>query len=246
MSVRKRKQLACLTKAKCDIIVVKLNGTFDVPIKKRMFEQVKCLNVIRKRKDFTLDERGSLLCGVKQFLIKGDLPGFVKRTFLKNKGSGTRVIYNKLKEKCTGFSKQAIIEIIYDSKYYHEKYPRFTNKPLPKTITEDEPGKRWQIDIINMKSQIVQYKGSTYKYILQIVYSYSRFVMPKPLKSKLSREVAKALEDVLMVNLAPDIIQCDNGQEFKGKSVKLLLKKYNIKMINSSPYDPQSQGKCER
>ena len=81
---------------------------------------------------------------------------------------------------------------------------------------------------------------------LQIVDVYSRYVMPKPLKTKSSREVAKALEHVLLVNLAPDIIQCDNGQEFKGNSVKLLLNKYNIKMINSRPYHPQSQGKCER
>ncbi|KAL3865776.1 hypothetical protein ACJMK2_043131, partial [Sinanodonta woodiana] len=90
MPVRKRKQLTCLTKAKYDIIVAKLNGTFDAPIKKRTLEQVKCLNLIRKRKDFTLDERGSLLCGGKQVLIKEDLPRFVKNTFLKNKGCGQR------------------------------------------------------------------------------------------------------------------------------------------------------------
>ena len=97
-----------------------------------------------------------------------------------------------------------------------------------------------------MRRQCVNYKESAYNYILQLVDVYSRYVMPKPLKTKSSREVAKALEEVLMVNLAPDIIQCDSGQEFKGSGVKLLLKKYNIKMINSSPYHPKSQGKCER
>lgn len=70
--------------------------------------------------------------------------------------------------------------------------------------------------------------------------------MPKRLKSKTASEVAKALEDMLMNNLAPDIIQCDKGLEFKGNPVKRLLNKYKIKMINSRPYHPQSQGKCER
>ncbi|KAH3783153.1 hypothetical protein DPMN_161081 [Dreissena polymorpha] len=243
---RKRKQLGCLPRSKYDIIVRCLNGSFDVPVKKRTPEENNCLAMIRKRKDFELGDRGSLLCGGKQVLVKEDLPRFVEKMFMENKGCGARVIYNKLKVNYTGFSEQAILEILYNSKYYHEKYPRFTNKPKPKTITEEEPGKRWQIDIINMKNQSVSYKGSTYSYILQVVDVYSRYVMPKPLKTKSSREVAKALEDVLMVNLAPDIIQCDNGLEFKGPSMKLLLNKYNIKMINSRPYHPQSQGKCER
>lgn len=50
---------------------------------------------------------------------------------------------------------------------------------------------------------------------------------------------------MLKNNLAPDIIQCDNGLEFKGNPVKRILEKYKIKMINSRPYHPQSQGKCE-
>ena len=188
MRLRKRKQLGCLSKSKYDIIVASLNGTFDVPVKDRTPEQNNCLAMIRKRKDFELGDRGSLLCGGKQVLVQEDLPGFVEKMFMKNKGCGARVLYNKLKENYTGFSEQAILEIVYNSKYYHEKYPRFTNKPKPKTITENEPGKRWQIDIINMRNQSVSYKGSTYSYIMQVVDIYSRFyVMPKPLKTKLQR-----------------------------------------------------------
>lgn len=246
MSGRKRKQLGCLPKAKYDIIVEKLNGLFNVPVKERTLEHVQCLTLIRRRNDFHLDERGVLFCHGKQVIVDEDLPNLVENIFKCNQGCGSRVLYNKLKEIYTGFTGQAIIKILYKSKYYHKQYPRFTNKAKPKTITENEPGKRWQIDIINMQGQRVSFEGSTYNYILQIVDVFSRYIMPKPLKTKTASEVAKALEDVLMNNLAPDIIQCDNGLEFKGNPVKRFLNKYKIKMINSRPYHPQSQGKCER
>lgn len=123
-----------------------------------------------------------------------DLPNLVENTFKENQGCGPRILYNKLKESYTGFTELAIIEILQHSKYYHKQYPRFTNKAKPKTITEHEPGKRWQIDIINTKAQSVNFNGSTYSYILQIVDVYTRYIMPKPLQTKCAREVAKVLE----------------------------------------------------
>lgn len=206
MSGRKRRQLGCLSKAKYDIIAAKLNGTFNVPVKKRTLEHAKCLALIRKRNDFHLDERGVLFCNGKQVIVVEDLPNVVENTFKENQGCGPRVLYNKLKESYTGFTEQAVIEILQHSKYYHKQYPRFTNKAKPKTITEHEPGKRWQIDIISMKAQSVNFNGSTYSYVLQIVNVYSRYIMPKPLQTKSAREVAKVLEEVLKDNLAPDII----------------------------------------
>ncbi|KAH3819561.1 hypothetical protein DPMN_121300 [Dreissena polymorpha] len=97
--------------------------------------------MIRKRKDFELGDRGSLLCGGKQVLVKEDLPRFVEKMFMENKGCGARVIYNKLKVNYTGFSEQAILEILYYSKYYHEKYPRFTNKPKPRQLQKRNQAK---------------------------------------------------------------------------------------------------------
>ena len=43
----------------------------------------------------------------------------------------------------------------------------------------------------------------------------------------------------------PEIIQCDQGTEFKGQVTKLLRRR-KVKVIRSSAYHPQSQGKCER
>ena len=42
------------------------------------------------------------------------------------------------------------------------------------------------------------------------------------------------------------IFQCDNGKEFINYTVKEYLKKENIKMVNSRPHHPQTNGCIER
>lgn len=43
----------------------------------------------------------------------------------------------------------------------------------------------------------------------------------------------------------PDILQCDNGREFKGALLPF-LKKHNIKLINGRPRTPRTQGLVEQ
>ena len=118
-------------------------------------------------------------------------------------------------------------------------------KPVPKSVLPDKPGHRWQIDIINMKYLEGKYQIDTYRYLLQIIDVYSRYNMPEPLKSKTSKDVAIALEKVILNHVSPLNIQCDNGAEFRGPEMKRLISKYNINLIHGRPYHPQSQGKCE-
>lgn len=238
--------LGCIPKSRHDVILAKLKGEFKVPIKQRTLDEVKALNLFRKRNDFLLDGSGHLLCHGKKIIVQEELPGQVERVFNEIHGCGSRVLYNKLKEKYTGFSEHSIIEILHGSNYFHMQYPRFTNKPLPKTIKASSPGSRWQIDIVSMKGLEICYVRKTYKYVLQIVDIYSRFIIPRPLKRKTSSEVASVLEKVMLDHGTPGIIQCDNGLEFQGVSMKTLLEKHNIKIIHGRPYYPQSQGKCER
>ena len=43
----------------------------------------------------------------------------------------------------------------------------------------------------------------------------------------------------------PQIVQCNNGWEFKG-ALLILLRYYEIKIVNSNPYSPQTQGLVEQ
>lgn len=73
---------------------------------------------------------------------------------------------------------------------------------------------------------------------------FSRYVWLKPLKGK-SREIAQHLADIYMEHGPPKVLQHDQGCEFKG-AVKRLMESMKVKVIQSSPYHPQSQGKVER
>ena len=94
------------------------------------------------------------------------------------------------------------------------------NKPVQKSVLPDKPGHQWQIDIINMKYLEVKYQKDTYRYLLQIIDIYSRYIIPEPLKSKTSKDAAIALEKVKLNHVSPIIIQCDNVTEFKGPETK--------------------------
>ena len=57
--------------------------------------------------------------------------------------------------------------------------------------------------------------------------------------------MAKELQEPYCEIGPPKVLQCDNGGEFK-KAVEYLWRKLEVKIIRSSPYHPQSQGKVER
>ena len=119
------------------------------------------------------------------------------------------------------------------------------NKPRPKNISASRPSDRWQADLIEMRKEAVTANGQTYKYVLEVLDDYSRFLITRPLVSKTARNVSHALQDIIYQHGPPRVLQTDRGTEFQA-DVRLLCATYNIKMINSSPYHPQSQGKCER
>ena len=96
-----------------------------------------------------------------------------------------------------------------------------------------------------MRKQAVSCSGQRYQYILTIQDVFSRYLWLRPLTYKTSKVVCKALGDLYIEVGPPKVLQSDRGGEFK-KWVKKLCKNLNVKMIQSRPYHPQSQGKVER
>ena len=74
---------------------------------------------------------------------------------------------------------------------------------------------------------------------------FSHFLWLRPLESKSSQVIAIELECIYMEYGSPEIIQCDQGGEFK-KALKLLCDRMNIKLFYSRPRHNQSKGKVER
>ena len=84
-----------------------------------------------------------------------------------------------------------------------------------------------------------------YQWILHIRDHFSKYSCAYPLKSKESSEVAITLMVWIGQFSPPKILQCDNGNEFKGE-VLPLVKFYGITVVHGRPRHPQSQGLIEQ
>ncbi len=73
----------------------------------------------------------------------------------------------------------------------------------------------------------------------------SRFVWLRPISCKTSATVANHMSSLYLEIGCPKVLQHDRGQEFAG-AVDILMDKLHVKVIRSSVYHPQSQGKIER
>lgn len=86
----------------------------------------------------------------------------------------------------------------------------------------------YQSDLIDMSSYSPQNKG--YRYILILIDVYSKYAWARPLKSKTGKEVAQAMDNILMsLKRVPKFLHTDKGTEYYNHHFKDLLKKYKLK-----------------
>ena len=144
-----------------------------------------------------------------------------------------------------GLSQRKICRAIMEDKTLRKFHVKFTNKARPRTVRVRAINDQHQFDLINMKNMAVVYKGKTHKYILSLLDVFSQFHWLYPLESKHSSGTKKKLKKIYSVNGLPQILQSDNGGEFK-KHVKEFCTTHKVKMVRCRPYHPQAQGKVER
>ncbi|XP_068742406.1 KRAB-A domain-containing protein 2-like [Montipora capricornis] len=80
---------------------------------------------------------------------------------------------------------------------------------------------------------------------MSVIDIFSRFLFLRPLQTKETSDVAEHLLDIYMEHGPPEILQSDQGPEFKGV-VKTVCEALNVRIVKSSAYSPQTQGKEER
>ena len=104
------------------------------------------------------------------------------------------------------------------------------NKPIKRKFPTrsykvNAPNGLWQIDLLEM----IPYANinNNYKYIMNVIDIYSRYVWSIPLKTKTGIEVSSALK-TLFKHQIPHNIQTDLGKEFYNIHVDKLFKEYNI------------------
>ena len=94
-------------------------------------------------------------------------------------------------------------------------------------IISDHTLQRIQIDLVDMRHE----PDEQFKWILHIKDHFSKWSSLFPLKSKTAVEVAGQMAVWIRCYGVPEILQCDNGREFKGVLL-ILLQKHGIKVCN--------------
>ena len=94
----------------------------------------------------------------------------------------------------------------------------------------------WAADLLIMKQYAKENRW--YKYVLNVIDTFSKFVWSEPLKKKDGSDVTLAFEKIIKRAIndghtTPKLLHTDKGTEFKNKPFNALLKKYNIKMYHT-------------
>jgi len=89
-------------------------------------------------------------------------------------------------------------------------------------------------------------KNTEFKYLLNCIDHLSKYVVSFLLKTKKAKEIYNKLNIYFTNYGVPIEIGTDNRSEFNNNLVKSLLSSKNIKYIRGKPYNPHSQGVCER
>jgi len=245
----KKRGLRPLSDHTYDVFMRLLKGEFKVPVKERTQEHRRdILHFWRVRKYLeidVIDENEVLLHNGKRVHTTS---GFRKAVLKESKasfGAGARGMHYKMKQQMAGGSERRIRHILHGNLKHSMANAKFTNKAPMKVMTTSKIFERLQIDLVDMKRDSVSYHGTVYKYIFSAMDCFSRYVFLRPLPDKRPTSIIVVLEALFLEHGYPSIIQCDNGTEFKGKFPSYLLK-HGVRLIHSSPYHPQSQGKVER
>lgn len=101
----------------------------------------------------------------------------------------------------------------------------------------------WAADLIIMKNYEKENEG--YKYMLNVIDTFSKYVWSKPLKKKDGKNVSKAFEEIIknaiqIGHKSPNLLHTDKGLEFKNKEFDEILNKYNIKLYHTENEEKSS------
>lgn len=94
----------------------------------------------------------------------------------------------------------------------------------------------WACDLVIMSKYEKQNDG--FKYMLNVIDTFSKFAWIRPLKSKSGSDVAHAFQDILeeaktVNHSAPNLLHCDKGTEFRNAIFKKVLQSNGIKMYHT-------------
>lgn len=91
----------------------------------------------------------------------------------------------------------------------------------------------WAGDLLVLKEYSRQNRG--FKYILNIIDTFSKYMFLEPLKTKTGKEVATAFERIIKRSRrCPKLLHVDRGKEFYNSAFRSVLEKHSITMYHTN------------
>ena len=100
------------------------------------------------------------------------------------------------------------------------------------------------MDITEINKDIIDNNNNRI-YLLNIIDHFSKYAWSFIQSTKSSEETFKNIKNFIDKNGPPEIIQCDNGGEFKNNLFKKFCEESNISLIHGADRYPQSKGAIE-
>ena len=95
-----------------------------------------------------------------------------------------------------GLSRRIIQHSLHSVKQQQKVRPLFQNKAPFRLIRASKVQERLQVDVVSMVSMPATIDGDTYKYIISVTDTFSRFLFLRPLQTKETCEEAEQLLDI--------------------------------------------------
>lgn len=110
-------------------------------------------------------------------------------------------------------------------------------------ITTNSPFELVAMDLVSLPTTSSGYVGC-----LMMVDHFTKWVVSIPIRNKKSLTICRALERNILPNVprVPVRILTDNGPEFTSQEFTLMMERFNIVHVRSTPYKPSSNGAVER
>ena len=141
-----------------------------------------------------------------------------------------RKLYKGAKQIDNNISLSTVYDFLRRSKVYTSHRPPIKSYLRKKTIVKGL-NDQWQLDLIDMQ-KLKRHNNGT-RYLLSIIDCFSRQAYLEPLKNKTAEETLNGFKRALLkAKTKPNIIQFDEGSEFKRGFRSYLIEK-NIKYFSS-------------
>lgn len=186
--------------------------------------------------------RKSLKAGQRerQVVCDYDAADVIERIHCELEHAGNNKTFQKVNELYYGVNKVMVEWFLKRCAVCLNHRKSNTRAPL-EPIIASQVLERVQVDLVDMRSQ----RDGDMLWICHLKCHFSKFSVLYPMPNKKASTVAGCLETYITHVGIPDIVQCDNGTEFKGAAL-ILLKNYGVKVINGRPRTPRTQGLVEQ